>query len=91
MSGTSQPVWVPPVVYADAQTPSSSNSTDAQVPADSACDDELILQNATAGLGASVHKFAPDDHGMGDKLSGEPGTLISKRITPSVLTEAHLA
>ncbi|KAF9816737.1 hypothetical protein IEO21_03899 [Rhodonia placenta] len=44
-----QPVCVSPAVYADAQTPSSSNSTDAQVPADSACDDGLILQNATAG------------------------------------------
>ncbi|EED79244.1 predicted protein [Postia placenta Mad-698-R] len=91
VSGTLQPFWVPSAVYADAQTPSLLNYTDAQVPAELACDDDLVLQNATAGLGASVHKFAPDDHGMGDKLSGEPGTLISKRITPSVLTEAHLA
>lgn len=62
-SETSQPVWVPPAVYADAETPSSSNPTDAQVPANSACDDELVLQNATAGSVTSVDRFAPDDHG----------------------------
>ncbi|EED81586.1 predicted protein [Postia placenta Mad-698-R] len=88
-SETSQPVWVPPAVYADAETPSSSNPTDAQVPANSACDDELVLQNATAGSVTSVDRFAPDDHG--DKLSAEPETLVSERSPLSVLTEAHLA
>ncbi|EED85494.1 predicted protein [Postia placenta Mad-698-R] len=91
VSGTSQPVWVPPVVYADAQTPSSSNSTDAQVPADSACDDELILQNATAGLGASVHKFAPDDHGtctLVHSLAPAINEALVWEIRPSEKAEA---
>ncbi|KAF9816736.1 hypothetical protein IEO21_03898 [Rhodonia placenta] len=89
VSGTWQPVWVPPAVYADAQVPSSLDPTDIQVHAESASDDEFVPQNATAGSGMPVDNLAPDDHG--DKLSGEPGTLVSKRITPSVLTEAHLA
>ncbi|EED85477.1 predicted protein [Postia placenta Mad-698-R] len=85
---TSELVWVPPAVYADAQTPSSSISTDVRVPADSACDDELELQNATAGPGTPVDKIAPGDHG--DKSSAEPGTPASERCPLSVLTEAHL-
>ncbi|EED77968.1 predicted protein [Postia placenta Mad-698-R] len=77
VSGTSQPVWVPSAVYADAQTPSLLNYTDAQVPAELACNDEFLLQTATVGLGASVDKIVPDDNGVDDKLSAEPGTLES--------------
>ncbi|KAF9815597.1 hypothetical protein IEO21_04518 [Rhodonia placenta] len=63
VSETSQPVWVPPAVYDDAETHSSSKPKVAQVPADSACDDEVVLQNTTAGPETSVETFARDDHG----------------------------
>lgn len=63
VSGTSQPVSVPPAAYADAQTPSSSIPTNTRLPAELACDDKHVLQNATAGSVTSVVEFAPDDHG----------------------------
>ncbi|EED82059.1 predicted protein [Postia placenta Mad-698-R] len=68
----SQPAWVPPAMYADAETPSSSTPTDARIPVELACDDKFVLHNATAGPGTSLDKFARDDGG--DKLSAEPGT-----------------
>lgn len=78
-----QRVWVLSAAYADPQTPSSPSSTDVRVPAQLACDDELVLQ---------MQRPVPerpwttaDDRGVGDKLSAEPGTLVSTRITPSVL------
>lgn len=70
----SQPAWVPPAMYADAETPSSSTPTDARIPVELACDDKFVLHNATAGPGTSLDKFARDDGGVGDKLSAEPGT-----------------
>lgn len=53
VSAVSQPMLVSSATYADAQTqtPSSSDSTDAGVSAEAACDDK---DNATAGWGTSL-------------------------------------
>ncbi|KAF9807577.1 hypothetical protein IEO21_08137 [Rhodonia placenta] len=63
VSAISQPVWVPPAAYADAQPPFSSRSTDARAPVELTCDDKHVLQKAVASSVTYVDKFAPDDHG----------------------------
>ncbi|KAF9802495.1 hypothetical protein IEO21_09884 [Rhodonia placenta] len=82
---TSQPVWVPPAVYADAKTPFLGISTDARVPADSACDDEFVLPNATASLGPSVDKFAFDDQGP-PILSPNPSRTGTRHVSSAART-----
>lgn len=49
--------------YAGVPRPVPSNLMDARVPAASACDDEPVPQNATAGSAIDLDIFAPDDRG----------------------------
>lgn len=76
VSAISQPVWVPSATYADAQLPSSSKSTDARVPAEPACDDKPVPQNATAGSVESPGDSTPHDHGVAGKSSAGPGLRV---------------